>query len=80
MSPSARQIRAARALLDWSRGKLAARALISVDTLKKIELSQVDPRASTLDAIQSALEKGGVEFLPDEGVRPRHPSTARKGS
>lgn len=65
-----RQIRAARALLGWSQQELADRAVVSTNTLRQIELGQVDPRTSTLTAVQRALEKGGVEFLPGEGVRP----------
>jgi transcriptional regulator with XRE-family HTH domain len=75
---TAKQIRAARALLGWSQNKLADRAILSASTVRYIENGRVDPRSSTLTAIRAALEKGGVELLPGEGVRPRpEPAPAR---
>lgn len=57
------QIRAARALLSWKQTDLAERAGVSEMSVKNIEREATDPRASTLRAIQSALEEGGVQFL-----------------
>ena len=62
------QIRAARALLGWRQIDLAREAHISFNTLNKIEAELVDPRASTLRAIQRALEQAGIEFI-EGGVR-----------
>ena len=62
------QIRAARALLGWRQIDLARKAHISFNTLNKIEAELVDPRASTLRAIQRALEQAGIEFI-EGGVR-----------
>jgi transcriptional regulator with XRE-family HTH domain len=62
------QIRAARGLLKWTQASLAHRAGISTVTLNMIENEAVRPRESTLDAIQAALEAGGVEFLIEDGV------------
>lgn len=59
---SSRQIRAARALLDWSQQELADRAIISVNALKKLEGGRVDPRMSTVLAVKSTLEAAGIEF------------------
>lgn len=77
MMISPRQIRAARALLDWSQQELADQAVISLNSLKRFESSQGDPRLSTLQSIQRALEKAGVEFIPadnkGEGVRMAKP-------
>ena len=71
------QIRAARGLLKWTQAMLAHRAGLSVVTLNMIESDSVDPRASTLRAIEDALAKVGVTFLDDEqegvGVRLRPP-------
>lgn len=68
-----RQIRAARALLDWSQQELADRAIISLNALARLERGVVDPRASTLSAVEKALTKAGIEFLAasdkGEGVR-----------
>jgi transcriptional regulator with XRE-family HTH domain len=64
------QIRAARAMLGLTQAELAKRAKISVTGLNNIESGQSDPRASTLEAIQSALELAGAEFF-DGAVRLR---------
>ena len=73
MMITARQIRAARALLGWSQQELADKAIVSLNAVVRIEREKVDPRASTLNAIESALKKAGVEFLGSEargeGVR-----------
>ena len=65
MTILAAQIRAARGLLRWTQGWLAARAGLSVVTLNMIESEQVAPRARTLDAIRRALEREGVRFIGD---------------
>jgi DNA-binding XRE family transcriptional regulator len=64
------QIRAARGLLKWTQAALAHKAALSTVTLNMIENETVAPRLGTLDAIQRALETGGVEFLAegDAGV------------
>ena len=76
---TARQIRAARALLGWSQQQLADKAIISLNTVTRLERSEVDPRVSTIEAVQKALNKAGVEFLPaderkGEGVRLARPN------
>ena len=72
-----RQIRAARALLGWSQQQLADKAIVSLNAVSRIEKGIVDPRASTLAAIEKTLAKAGVEFLQadqkGEGVRLRSP-------
>lgn len=69
------QIRAARGLLKWTQAMLAQRAALSVVTLNMIESDSVDPRASTLRAIEQALDRAGVELIGSEedgvGVRLR---------
>lgn len=60
------QIRAGRGLLKWTQAVLAARAAVSVVTLNMIESDQVAPRARTLEAIRTTLEREGVRFLSDE--------------
>ncbi|MDL2404624.1 helix-turn-helix domain-containing protein [Rhizobium calliandrae] len=70
---TSRQIRAARALLGWSQQDLADKAIVSLNAVVRIETGKVDPRISTLNAIETALRKAGVEFLTagtkGEGVR-----------
>jgi predicted transcriptional regulator len=72
------QIRAARALLDWTQADLAAKADISANALIAIERGKADPKLSTVNAIRRALEKAGVEFTDGDapGVRLRAPSVA----
>jgi DNA-binding XRE family transcriptional regulator len=59
---STAQIRAARGLLKWTQATLAHRAGLSTVTLNMIENEAVHPRQTTLEAIQHALEQGGVDF------------------
>ena len=64
---TSRQIQAARALLGWSQQHLADKAVISVAALSHVEKGTVDPRVSTLAAIEKALTKAGIEFQPASG-------------
>ena len=61
------QIRGARAMLGLKQAELAEKAGISTTGLNNIERGEADPRASTLTAIQKALESAGVEFIPENG-------------
>lgn len=63
------QIRAARALLNWSQTELAEKCAVSLTTIGNIENGGSQPRENTLADIQKALEDGGIEFTEDEGVR-----------
>jgi transcriptional regulator with XRE-family HTH domain len=67
------QSRAGRALLDWSREKLAAESGVPSRTVADFELSNTAPRAITTAAIRTALETAGVEFTNGDapGVRLR---------
>lgn len=69
--PTPAQIRAARAMLDLTQADLAKRAGISKTGLNNIERGSSDPKASTLRAIQQALELAGIEFTVggEPGVR-----------
>ena len=62
------QIRAARALINISRAELAVAADISSTALANIERKESDPRSSTLQRIQAALEARGVMFGPSNSV------------
>ena len=73
-----RQIRAARALLGWSQQQLADKAIVSLNAVTRLEKGKVDSRLSTVSAVERALTKAGVDFLPagergeveeSEGVR-----------
>ena len=69
------QIRAARALLNWSADDLATKIGITRQTIQRLEQHDGVPpsRSQTLDEIQRTLEAAGVEFIgtPDDkpGVR-----------
>ena len=64
-----RQIKAARALLDWSQAELASASGLSVPTIKRIESKpgDVGGRADTAARVVSALEAAGAEFIPENG-------------
>lgn len=59
------QIRAGRALINAKQSELASAAGVSLATLNNIERGVGDPRASTLEAIQHALEGAGVRLEVD---------------
>ena len=61
----AAQIRAARALLNWSQRQLAERSKLSVPTIKRME-GAMGPERSTdanVEAVRRALEGAGIVFL-----------------
>jgi hypothetical protein len=61
-----RQIKMARAALDWSASKLATEAKVGWRTVARAEASEGVPpnmNMSTLTKIRNALEAAGVEFL-----------------
>jgi predicted transcriptional regulator len=74
---TSRQIRAARALLDWSQQQLADSAIVSLNAVARLEKGIVDSRISTVLSVQKALAKAGIEFLAadqkGEGVRLKSP-------
>ncbi len=65
----ARQMKAARALLDWSQDDLARQTGLSVATIRKLELGYISPRGKTISSIRQAFEDNGLEFLEPDGVR-----------
>lgn len=65
------QIRAARALLNWSQTDLAKATGLSLNALSNLEKGQSVPRLDTMVLVQSALQDAGVEFLSGDGVRLR---------
>lgn len=70
MSMTGTQIRAARALLEMEQSDLAARASVSINTIRNMEAKGskiVRVRLETLMKVQKALENAGVSFLPANG-------------
>lgn len=62
------QIRAGRALLNWSQRQLAEAAGISQRNVHNIEAGLVVPRLPTIKAIQVALEKANIVFANNNTV------------
>jgi len=79
---TAGQIRAARALLRWPAKRLAESSGVSVPTIQRMESAEGVPGglSRNLDAIQTALEEAGIQFIDDNGggpgVRLRRPTAA----
>ncbi|WP_386167230.1 helix-turn-helix transcriptional regulator [Sulfitobacter pontiacus] len=66
---SIRQVKAARALLDWSQSDLAESSGVSLPTIKRLETTDgpIGGREETASAICTALEFAGVEFIAENG-------------
>ena len=66
------QIRAARALLGWSRSDLAENSGIGFSSMLRLESADGVPGAQfkTLEAIKNTFEKAGIEFIgtPESGA------------
>ena len=60
MTPA--QCRAARGLLDWTQDELAAKAAVSVVTIRNFEKGRSSPQRATLEVVRRALEAAGVEL------------------
>lgn len=63
------QMRAARGLLRWSARELAEKSGISLPTIQRMESVEGVPPSSakSVDAIQKAMERAGVEFIAENG-------------
>lgn len=65
------QIRAARALLEWSQSDLAEAAGVSRPTIKRMESKgPATSSAGNVDSVQRALEEAGVIFIAENGGGP----------
>lgn len=65
------QIRAARALLDWTVAQLGERVGVSPTTVSAIETGRSAGSRDVLTAIMYAFQSAGIELTEDGGVRPR---------
>jgi transcriptional regulator with XRE-family HTH domain len=70
MTITPEQLRAARALLNWTQGDLASAAKVARATLADFEAGKRDPYGRTLDDVQRAIESAGVEFIAENGGGP----------
>ena len=78
---SARQIRAARALLAWSQQELSKKAGIAASTVADFERGHRTPVPHNAEAMRSALEKAGIRFLPGGAVMgPQLPALAARNT
>lgn len=64
------QVRAARALIGWTRERLSETSGVPVRTIARLEDGDTKPRSSTSSCIRTALEAAGVEFIPENGGGP----------
>lgn len=62
------QIKAARALLKWKQSDLARASGLSLPSINNIERAIGSPRVDTMNALQEALENGGIQFTSGRGV------------
>ena len=60
------QVKMARAALGWKASDLAHKAGVTGNTIFRLEAGK-GVQASTLAAIQRALEEGGVRFVEVDG-------------
>ena len=66
------QIRAARSLIRWTAANLATASALSVATVRRAELKEVETSLTMANdlAIRRALETAGVEFIDENGGGP----------
>jgi transcriptional regulator with XRE-family HTH domain len=82
---SGAQIRAARALLGIGQKELSELAEVGINTVKRAEQSvELSGSIRTLWNIQAALERAGIEFIPEDdlkgpGVRLKENTRAKQG-
>ena len=60
--------KAARALVQVSRSKLASRANVRIDVIEMFERGLQTPNEATTATLQRTLEGLGAVFIPDEGA------------
>ena len=66
------QIRMARAAVGWPLTELAAKSGLSEKTIRRLEADEdpVNTTIKTLNAIKSAFEAAGIEFIGTPNDRP----------
>ncbi|MCQ9156805.1 helix-turn-helix domain-containing protein [Acidomonas methanolica] len=61
---TSRQVRAARALLNWTQERLAEEALVALTALKRLESERgLGVHEGTSDQVRRALEAAGILFI-----------------
>ena len=69
MTINASQIRAARALLNWSQTELCKQSGLGITTIRKLEGGNRNHNTETGNLVRETLEKAGIEFISPNGVR-----------
>ena len=66
------QIRAARAMVRWSAEDLARHSRVSVTTIRRAELRDVETSLTAANdfSVRRALEAAGIEFIDANGGGP----------
>jgi len=64
------QCRAARSLLGWNWGQLAAAAALGIEAAVAFETGQSKSRPSTREKLRRAFEAAGVVFVEPNGLGP----------
>lgn len=67
---SPEQCRAARAWLDWKQEELAAKAGVSLSTVRDFEKGRRTPIANNAKALVVALGEAGLDLTFDEDDKP----------
>ena len=64
-----KQIKAGRALVDWTAKDLADKSGVSLATIQRMESAggTDSARGENLKAVQKALEDAGIQFIPENG-------------
>jgi predicted transcriptional regulator len=62
------QLRAARALLGWTRDDLSKRSAVPSVTIKGFESLGADSKMSTVLKLRRALEAAGIRFIEPDDV------------
>lgn len=66
---TAAQVRAARALLNWTQDELAQRSNVAARSIRNLENEDRRSYAQTIDSLRAAFESAGIVFLEVVGGR-----------
>jgi hypothetical protein len=65
----AAQCRAGRGLIGWSVNRLSEEAHVAKDEIVGFENEALGTERTMVEALQLALEQGGVQFMPEGKLR-----------
>ena len=67
MSITGAQCRAARALVEWTREKLASNSDVDASVIEEFERQITIPSQDVCDTLQTTLENAGAVFIAENG-------------